>query len=209
MRSKVMFLVLGLILGGVAGSAVTAVVTDDGQTQVLDRGTPLSPASQTPTSSPSPSPTSPPASSSPSPSPSPTPASVPADATFVLGDTVGSAAGNEVTAYLWDKNVNWPIDADPGKEFSRAEVGICTGPDLSEPIPVNEFAFNWSLEMPNHTRIASESSGFNSDELLSQFNLQLGPNECARGLVIFQTPAGQKPAFVVFSSSSVIKWAVD
>jgi len=45
----------------------------------------------------------------------------------------------------------------------------------------------------------------NTGEIIGR---QLGPNECERGLVFFATPRGRRPQYVVFSSSSVIKWRV-
>ena len=40
------------------------------------------------------------------------------------------------------------------------------------------------------------------------FGQTIGPGDCARGDVAFQTPNDQHPAFIVFSSSSTIKWEV-
>jgi hypothetical protein len=65
----------------------------------------------------------------------------------------------------------------------------------------------FSLEMRNGLRIASEGLGYNGDELLVQAD-PIAEGDCARGIVVFSSPTGERPEYVVFSSSSIIKWEV-
>jgi hypothetical protein len=67
---------------------------------------------------------------------------------------------------------------------------------------------NFFLEMPGSRHIAPENISYNSNELLEHYNLTLNKGDCDRGVIVFKTPANQKPLSVVFSSSSTIKWAV-
>jgi hypothetical protein len=36
----------------------------------------------------------------------------------------------------------------------------------------------------------------------------IAEGDCARGIVVFSSPTGERPEYVVFSSSSIIKWEV-
>jgi hypothetical protein len=186
MTVRVMLLVWAIMLVACGGG------------DVVDRGTRVTTEPTSEASSPSASPS---ATSSPLPSPAPSPS----PNTFSFGDTVESATGNQVTVYRWDTDVNWPIEARPGKVLSQIEAKFCVGPNPPQSYDVGALHLAFSLEMPDHARIASESQGYNGDEFLVQTNLMLGAGECARGLVIFQSPKGKRPDYVVFSSSSVIK----
>jgi hypothetical protein len=117
-----------------------------------------------------------------------------------------TVAGSEVWVYSWDTNVRWPIDPDPGQQFSEIDVRVCSGPG-SQSGPVSTVALDFVLEMKESRQFTSENVSYNSDELIGN-QTTIGPGDCVRGLVIFQTPKGLKPVRVIFSSSSTLKWDV-
>lgn len=160
------------------------------------------PVGTTPTTSSPVSPTTPsPAVTTASPTPSPTPTA------YAMGETAITPRGNELTAYSWQRGVDWPIDPDAGKDFSHIDVEACLKNDDQGPLPMYDFSQGWTLEMPDHASISSENISYNGDELIGQ-NKSIGLGECARGVVVFQVPKGKTPAFVVYSSSVNLRWAV-
>jgi hypothetical protein len=177
---------VGLLVGAAAGAGIALLVLQEPQ--------PESPGGQTNQAEPTP------------PSPSPSPTTRPEFTTARLGETVPSAVGNRVTVFGWDTKVDWPEEPGPGLQLSRADVQVCRA-EGAPPATTSDYAFLFALEMENGTRFAAEGTGFNGDELLVQDD-PVAEGDCARGVVIFQSTAGERPVFVVFSSSSVIKWEV-
>jgi hypothetical protein len=144
----------------------------------------------------------------PSPTPSPFTAT-PASGVLAMGQTGTTALGNRVTVYSWDTNVHWPVAPRVGSMLSRVDVKFCAADPLPPGgrIPVGELPLNLNLQLADATLISGESTGYNSDELLTS-QASLGAGDCARGFVIFQSPKGKHPALVIYSSSSEIMWRV-
>ncbi len=93
--------------------------------------------------------------------------------------------------------------------LSQIDMKFCAADPLPPGgrIPVGNLPANMNLQLPDYTLVSGEQTGYNSDELLTS-QASLGPGDCARGLVIFQSPKGKHPALVIFSSSSEIKWRI-
>lgn len=138
--------------------------------------------------------------SEPLPSPSPTEKL----GIYQLGDTVQSQVGNKFTVYSWGPAYR-PFDPNPGRVWTKIDVKICAGTDVSQgTIKTDPTIF--SLEMPDSRRINPDGALSGSEDI--QYDVPLLPHDCLRGDIVFQTLKGKTPKYVVFSSSSVIKWRV-
>jgi hypothetical protein len=80
-----------------------------------------------------------------------------------------------------------------GPLLSRADVQVCRA-EGAPPATTADYAFLFALEMENGTRIATEGTGFNGDELLVQ-NDPVAEGDCVRGVVISHSPVDERPGF--------------
>jgi hypothetical protein len=142
-----------------------------------------------------------------SPSPTPTPSPSPQTA-FELGETARTPKGNRVTVLSWDTNTGRPIDPDPGKQFSQVEIKFCLS-KKEQPLDASSLMYAFTLSMPNGLRVTTESSGYRGDEIISQ-SFELKPGDCTRGFIIYQSPAGKRPKYVMLpvDGPSDFRWKV-
>ena len=122
-----------------------------------------------------------------------------------IGDTSITASDNKLTVHSYESPIPPPDDytkPDPGKAFAAIDVEGCANPDTNESTGLNPYDF--TLQMPDNTRLEPDIGA--KEPALNDTTLT--PGDCVRGWVTFQVPQGQKPKFVVFTGSSIIKWAV-
>lgn len=127
-----------------------------------------------------------------------------ANADLMVGETARTSAGNEVTVHSYESVA--PADTfqpKPGFEFQAADVEGCAGPDIEGSAGFNPFDF--ALQMPDNTRLQSDI-GVKEPPLN---DTTLTPGDCVRGWVTFQVPEGETPTSVIYTASSIIKWAVE
>ena len=126
---------------------------------------------------------------------------------FELGRTAQTMRGNRVTAFSWTPDVKWPVEPSNGKGLSQIDVKWC-GATGEQAVSIDTIVGLWSLEMPDGTRISADRRGFRSDDLATQFGVDVIPGDCARGKIVFQTPKGETPEFILFSGVQTVKWRV-
>ena len=122
---------------------------------------------------------------------------------LTVGDTAVTAAGNEITVYSYESVP--PTDVwqpEPGSEFAVIDVEGCADPHSEAAAGLNPFDFG--LQMPDNTRLQPDV-GVKEPPLN---DTTLPPGDCVRGYVTFQVPEGEPPKNVVYTASSIIKWAV-
>ena len=120
---------------------------------------------------------------------------------LALGDTfTTSKAGNEVTVLSYESPLT-PTGSsrpDPGFEFSVVEVEGCASRDPDNyRMLVGPASF--SLQMPDGARVQPETGGDVArvtERALVTMEPVLGG--CESGLVVFQTPEGERPELVLF-----------
>ncbi len=120
---------------------------------------------------------------------------------LALGDTfTTSGAGNEVTVLSYESPLT-PAGSsrpDPGFEFSAVEVEGCASRDPDNyRMLVGPASF--SLQMPDGARVQPETGGDVArvtERALVTMEPVLGG--CESGLVVFQTPEGERPELVLF-----------
>lgn len=136
------------------------------------------------------------------------PASEPEAATeepedLVVGDAAATSSGNEITIhgfeYVPADDFNQP---EPGFRFAAIDAEGCANPDSET--SANLSPYDFSLQMPDNTRLNGD---FFAREPALEATTVL-PGDCVRGWVTYQIPEGEAPASVVFTGSSIIKWAV-
>ncbi len=126
-----------------------------------------------------------------------------ANANLTVGQTARTSAGNEVTVHSYVAVA--PTDTfqpEPGFELHAADVEGCAGADIEGSAGFNPFDF--ALQMPDNTRLQSDI-GVKEPPLN---DTTLTPGDCVRGWVTFQVPEGETPTNVIYTASSIIKWAV-
>lgn len=122
---------------------------------------------------------------------------------LLVGDTAVTAAGNEITVHSYEYVPPSDIwQPEPGFRFAAIDVEGCAAPDLEGSAGLNPFDF--SLQMPDNTRLETDI-GVKEPTLN---DTTLPPGDCVRGWVTYQVPEGQTPTSVIFTASSIIKWAV-
>lgn len=118
-----------------------------------------------------------------------------------MGTKVETAAGNTVIAYSFASPIGKPPSAD--KIYVAADVEACGGPNASKtPTGVQRALFD--VETPDTTAWPSVG-GVKKPTLKPAF---LRPNKCERGWVTFIVPKADKPLYVVFLSSTLVKWKI-
>jgi hypothetical protein len=105
--------------------------------------------------------------------------------------------------------VNPPIEPNPGYEFSQIEVEFCYLGEVrvsgGGSLEGADIAFAFELQMADHTRIAPDNLAYRGDELQQIGVVPQG--DCARGWIVYQTPQGERPAFVLFAAKPhVLRW---
>lgn len=117
-----------------------------------------------------------------------------------LGQRSRTTEGNEVEVTAFVQPVSAGVlEPDPGKEFAAAEAQICAGPRGARRVTPESF----KIEMPDGT-VRGRSYFGPKEPLLADARLDGGA--CVRGWVNFEVPEGQRPAYVVFQGSSVLRW---
>lgn len=94
------------------------------------------------------------------------------------------------------------MQPDAGNEFIAFDVEACSDTDEGD---INPFDFQ--VEMPDHTRRQSTFAG--REPALHSTGLIAG--DCVRGWVSFETPAGIRPSFIVYSGeygTKPFKWVI-
>ncbi len=125
------------------------------------------------------------------------------DTGFVVGETASTDAGNEITVHSYEYVPPTDIwQPDPGFEYAAADIEGCASPNLEGSAGFNPFDFG--LQMPDNTRLQPDI-GVKEPTLN---DTTLTPGDCVRGYVTFQVPQGQVPTSVIFTGTSIIKWAV-
>lgn len=119
---------------------------------------------------------------------------------LTMGQRSRTKEGNEVEVTAFVQPVSAGVlEPDPGKEFGAAEAQICAGPRGARRVSPESF----KLEMADGT--VRGRSYFGPKE--PQFaDARLEGGACVRGWLNFEVPKGQRPAYVVFQGSSVVRW---
>jgi hypothetical protein len=119
---------------------------------------------------------------------------------FTVGEVVEFEHGSvRVYDYQDDvqANTGFGTTLEPGNKFAAIDVEGCNR-DSEAPISVNVFEF--SLAMPDNTRVQPTGLPAVEPDLHNPVNLQRG--ECVRGWMSFQVLQEATPAAIVFASSS-------
>ena len=118
-----------------------------------------------------------------------------------MGTKVETAAGNTVVAYSFVSPVGKAPSAD--KLYVAADLQACGGANASRaPTGVQRTLFG--VETPDGT--VWQSVGAVKNPGLKPALLR--PNTCARGWVTFLVPKAPKPLYVVFFSTTLVKWKI-
>lgn len=122
---------------------------------------------------------------------------------LVVGDAAVTASGNEITIHSFEYV---PADEfyqpEPGFRFAAVDVEGCADPDSATAADLNPYDFN--LQMPDNTRL--DGDYYVREPVLNATTIL--PGDCVRGWVTYQVPEGTTPANVIFTGSSIVKWAV-
>jgi hypothetical protein len=130
-------------------------------------------------------------------------------ADFGVGDRVETASGNFVQVFSYEQPVPPPdefMTPNPGFGWAVIDVEACAGPfDDPEGLRyVNPYDFE--LIMPDNTRMVSDLPV--REPALNDTELPYA-NDCARGFVSFQVPAGQRPRAVENTNTQPsIQWTI-
>ncbi len=125
------------------------------------------------------------------------------DTGFVVGETASTDVGNEITVHSYEYVPPTDIwQPEPGFEFAATDIEGCASPNLEGSAGFNPYDFG--LQMPDNTRLDPDI-GVKEPTLN---DTTLTPGDCVRGFVTFQVPQGETPSYVIFTGSSIIKWAV-
>jgi hypothetical protein len=128
---------------------------------------------------------------------------------FVVGDRIETSGGDSVQVFAYEQPVPPPDEfttPSPGMEWAVIDVEACAGPtdDDTGLRAVNPFDFE--LRMPDNTRISADFAV--REPALNHVDLPYA-NDCARGFVSFQVPAGQRPRAVEdIVTEPPIRWTV-
>ncbi len=120
-----------------------------------------------------------------------------------VGDTASTKSGNKLTVYSYESPIPPPDEytkPEPGKEFAAIDVEGCATPSKS----AGFNPFDFTLQMPDNTRLEADIAV--KEPALNDTTLT--PGDCVRGWITFQTPQGERPKFIIFTGSSIIKWTV-
>ncbi len=120
-----------------------------------------------------------------------------------VGDTASTKSANKLTVYSYESPIPPPDEytkPDPGKEFAAIDVEGCATPSKS----AGFNPFDFTLQMPDNTRLEADIEVKEP----ALHDTTLTPGDCVRGWITFQTPQGERPGFVIFTGSSIIKWTV-
>jgi hypothetical protein len=119
---------------------------------------------------------------------------------------VKTAAGNFATLHAFDpavKSTSVFGSPSPGVRLVAADVEMCAGPGTASYNPLY-----FKLRMADNTSADPDLMGQRSPSLSSG---DLPANQCARGWVTFDVPAGATPAALLLSSltgSGAVTWAL-
>jgi hypothetical protein len=117
-----------------------------------------------------------------------------------MGKKVETAAGNTVVVHSFVSPVGKAPAAD--RLYAAADVEACGGPHATGVTGVQRGFFG--VETPDKTAWPSVNA-VKKPELKPAL---LRPNKCVRGWVSFIVPKAMKPVYVLFFSSSLIKWKI-
>lgn len=124
---------------------------------------------------------------------------------YPLGESVRSAIGNTTTVHSYE-----PFEVegcpqcrpDAGMQFVSVDVEFCAGEE-----PTTSAPEIFHLEMADKTRYDFGSAGYPRKPEFP-FQGTVPPNECVRGWISFQAPQNESPKYVLFDSSSLIRWRI-
>jgi hypothetical protein len=91
------------------------------------------------------------------------------------------------------------IEPGVGMEFAAVEAEICAGPGGAQRVSPEAI----HVELADGTRRGRSFFGPKEPALAET---RLAGGDCVRGWVNFEVPEGVRPAYVVFSGSSVVRW---
>ena len=124
---------------------------------------------------------------------------------YALGESVRSVVGNTTTVHAYE-----PFEVegcpqclpDAGMQFVSIDVEFCAGEQQTTSTPVI-----FHLEMADKTRYDFGSAGYPRKP---EFPIEgtVPPNECVRGWISYQAPQNETPVYVLFDSSSLIRWRI-
>jgi len=120
---------------------------------------------------------------------------------LALGDTFAtSEAGNDMTVLSYESPLPGVESSrpDPGFEFSAVEIEGCASRDPDNyRMLVGPGSF--SLQMPDGVRVQPEA-GRDATRVTERALETMEPvlGGCERGLIVFQTPEGERPELVLF-----------
>lgn len=126
--------------------------------------------------------------------------------TFAQGEKVETKTGNFVTfhAYGPAKSDNQFIKPKEGKEYAAIDMEFCAGLAVEEGA-AGANPFDFAIQLPDNTR-GEQTIDIKEPGL---HDTTLPPNECVRGWITFEIPAGQKATFVLYNGEdTIVKWAV-
>jgi hypothetical protein len=128
---------------------------------------------------------------------------------LAMGTAGKTPRGNTITVHSYEQPAtgisSYRSPQGAGNEFAAIDVEACA--TSGQASTVNSF--NFKLQMPDNTR-RDVTSG--KDPALNFTNL--AANDCVRGWVTFEVPAGQRAAYVTYDDSSLstggtpLKWTV-
>lgn len=133
-------------------------------------------------------------------------APAPSPPAFKVGDRVKTAAGNFATLHAFDpavKSTSVFGSPSPGVTLVAADVELCAGPTAASYNPLY-----FKLRMADNTSADPDLMGQRAPSLSSG---DLPANQCARGWVTFDVPAGATPAALLLASltgGSVVTWSL-
>ena len=118
-----------------------------------------------------------------------------------LGQEATTRDGNKVRVLTYQQPVPAALlEADAGKEFAAVEAEICAGGRAAPRVTPDSF----KVELPDGTRRGRSYFGPKEPVLA---DAKLASGECARGWVSFEVPEGERPAYVVFQGSTMVRWS--
>jgi hypothetical protein len=134
----------------------------------------------------------------------------PAKRGYAVGDTAILNTGDRVTLHSYKSPAPSPHDWTPAKdgyELSVVDVEVTASSDSGGIPMINPSDF--FLQMPDNTRLKWQPQ-FEQRELEPT---RLLPGDAVRGLILFQTPEGEKPKSIIWEDNRsgdehVVRWAM-
>jgi hypothetical protein len=142
-----------------------------------------------------------------------TSASTPVQDTYAVGDKIEISSGQTAQLYTLERPAqptNQYIKPRAGNEYASADVEVCAGPNLPADKTTHANPFDFKVVMPDNTRI-DPTLGAKEPAL---HDAQLQTNDCVRGWVTFEVPAGAPIKQVLYNGHTpdfkqiIVKWNV-